>query len=316
VCKIPANRACSGDGGNRTHADGPPCSSPLIIAARLVASIAGPSFARSGAGGRRGAWSGYGPAQGRVSGRFGVFWPRAAYYSSTARAIGRQQERYVSEPIYPVDVKPPSFFDRWGQWPATVEPTLREWNRGRTHRLTFVRMSVTFKCPDCDRFCCPHRHGAARLDGEFVCDDCLIQRAASELVTADSSTGSGCSPTGSTSPAGSTAGSARSTSSGRASSAQRFPGVPVYPDVRLVGGDAERPSPSSPAASPARAPAPPGSARDSAIPRPPLAGDGPSRSRASTPIRPRGERGEPPSLSMTEPSGERFSGTWPRRVRR
>lgn len=84
-----------------------------------------------------------------------------------------------SNRIYPVDLKPASGIDNWGKWPQDVEPLLKAWNgRHGGHKLSFggPYMSV-FKCPDCERFCVPHRYGAAYLDGEHVCDDCLIERA-------------------------------------------------------------------------------------------------------------------------------------------
>jgi hypothetical protein len=77
-----------------------------------------------------------------------------------------------------VPVKQPSKISTWASWPEDVQATLHEWNRGRDHRLTFVRFGGTFKCPDCDQFCLAHGHGAARLDGIDYCDDCSQQQKA------------------------------------------------------------------------------------------------------------------------------------------
>lgn len=85
--------------------------------------------------------------------------------------------------IYPVPVKPASNINTWAGWPDDVRDTLRTWNgRGSSHRLTFVWLGPSvFKCTDCGLFCKSHQHGAARLDGEFFCDDCLIARARASL---------------------------------------------------------------------------------------------------------------------------------------
>jgi hypothetical protein len=69
---------------SRQHADR---SAPRNPAPGARCNLSGPSFARSGAGGRRGAWRAQGPALGRVSGRFGPFRPRAAYYKPTAAGV-------------------------------------------------------------------------------------------------------------------------------------------------------------------------------------------------------------------------------------
>lgn len=85
--------------------------------------------------------------------------------------------------IYPVPIKPATDINTWSGWPVDVVETLRKWNRGR---LSFRRTQTgsifepdvaTFKCVDCAQFCKAHRHGAAQLDGDWLCDDCLIARA-------------------------------------------------------------------------------------------------------------------------------------------
>lgn len=90
----------------------------------------------------------------------------------------------MTERIYPVRVKPASGIGRWGQWPQDVEQLLRWWNK--QGRLTFRRTATgsifdpqvnVFKCEDCSEFCEPHAHGAAVLDGDWLCDDCVITRA-------------------------------------------------------------------------------------------------------------------------------------------
>lgn len=99
-----------------------------------------------------------------------------------------------SDLIYPVPVKPATGINRWGDWPQDVEPVLLSWNSGPRsrrkeygdHSLSFRRslrgsifepsMSV-FKCVDCSEFCEPHAHGAAVLDEDWLCDECLIGRA-------------------------------------------------------------------------------------------------------------------------------------------
>jgi hypothetical protein len=86
----------------------------------------------------------------------------------------------VSGRIYPVPVKPPSAINTWSGWPDDVRDTLRSWNgKGSSHRLSFIwyGASSVFKCTDCEEFCAVHRHGAARLDGDWLCDDCLVARA-------------------------------------------------------------------------------------------------------------------------------------------
>ena len=100
--------------------------------------------------------------------------------------------------IYPVPIKPASRIASWGGWPEDVRPTLWAWNHGderplhdhkRISRLSFrrsLRGSLyepgvhVFKCTDCEEFCAPHRNGAAVLDGDWLCDDCLIARARAE----------------------------------------------------------------------------------------------------------------------------------------
>lgn len=89
----------------------------------------------------------------------------------------------MSAPIYPVPIKPASAISTWRGWPDDVRDVIWDWNHGGLHghrrisRLTFKRSSGVFKCPDCNAFCRAHAHGAAVLDGDWLCDDCLIARA-------------------------------------------------------------------------------------------------------------------------------------------
>jgi hypothetical protein len=79
--------------------------------------------------------------------------------------------------LYPVDLKPPSPIRDWSGWPEDVQPILRAWNRkGGAHRLSFKGWRV-FKCPDCEAFCAPQPNGTCVLDGEDICDYCIIERA-------------------------------------------------------------------------------------------------------------------------------------------
>lgn len=85
--------------------------------------------------------------------------------------------------IYPVPIKPRSAINSWDGWPEDVVGALRRWNSGH---LSFRRSATgslfspvyaVFKCEDCEEFCETHPHGAAVLDGAWLCDDCLIARA-------------------------------------------------------------------------------------------------------------------------------------------
>jgi hypothetical protein len=80
--------------------------------------------------------------------------------------------------IYPVAIKPKSAITTWGGWPDDVRDLLHVWNRyASAHSLSFRRSGNVFKCMDCEQFCEPAESGAAVLDGDWLCDDCLIQRA-------------------------------------------------------------------------------------------------------------------------------------------
>lgn len=72
----------------------------------------------------------------------------------------------------------------WSGWPDDVVEVVRAWNRA--HRLRFVYPheiyealfpSCIFRCRGCSRFIDPAGSTACRLDGEVVCDDCVIDRA-------------------------------------------------------------------------------------------------------------------------------------------
>jgi hypothetical protein len=74
----------------------------------------------------------------------------------------------------PVDV----FWNQDDWIPPNGEIPLGDhWPR-RTLTGSFFDPDVSvFKCTDCNAFCYPHKHGAAVLDGDWFCDDCLIERA-------------------------------------------------------------------------------------------------------------------------------------------
>jgi predicted RNA-binding Zn-ribbon protein involved in translation (DUF1610 family) len=74
-----------------------------------------------------------------------------------------------------VDVWANSRILSWEGWPEDVVEIVRYWNRDK--RLRFNYTSLTFKCPDCSRFVNAKGSTAARLDGAYVCDDCVIRRA-------------------------------------------------------------------------------------------------------------------------------------------
>jgi hypothetical protein len=76
-------------------------------------------------------------------------------------------------------IKPTSGIESWVGWPADVRELLREWNRGtrdRPMKLSFYRRGI-FDCADCGVRCEPARSGVAYLNGSWLCDDCLIDRA-------------------------------------------------------------------------------------------------------------------------------------------
>lgn len=86
------------------------------------------------------------------------------------------------QPIYPIVLKPPSGITTWNGWPADVVDTLRRWNRrGDRHSLSFSGHGV-FKCWECKAFCEPQKYGTAVLDGNQVCDECLIDLARAPRV--------------------------------------------------------------------------------------------------------------------------------------
>jgi hypothetical protein len=92
----------------------------------------------------------------------------------------------LPERIYPVPVKPPTNIKSWGGWPDDVRPILWKWNHGHPgeSRLRFTNNGFdVFKCPDCQEFC--KQPLGAELDGDFICDDCLIGRARAAIYEAD-----------------------------------------------------------------------------------------------------------------------------------
>lgn len=78
-------------------------------------------------------------------------------------------------------VKRRSDIKNWGQWPADVEPIIRDWNKRK--RLSFIGSGV-FRCVDCRQLCEPQPYGTAAFRSKRsydrikqICDDCLIKRA-------------------------------------------------------------------------------------------------------------------------------------------
>jgi hypothetical protein len=81
------------------------------------------------------------------------------------------------------DVKPASAIESWPEWPDDVRGLLMEWNRGsrdRPIKLSFHRCRL-FDCADCSARCEGASSGAASINGQLVCDDCLIERARAAL---------------------------------------------------------------------------------------------------------------------------------------
>jgi hypothetical protein len=82
-------------------------------------------------------------------------------------------------------VKPATEIDSWSDWPDDVRSLLRWMNHYSTQRLRFMRLwtdlkILTFVCTDCKEECGAHTYGAAVLDDDWLCDDCLIERARAE----------------------------------------------------------------------------------------------------------------------------------------
>ncbi len=85
------------------------------------------------------------------------------------------------ERIYPVDLKRGLGIRSWHEWPDDVRQILWDWNHGYglhgKSRLSFSNNQV-FKCIDCNEFC--QQHNGAVLDGDLICDHCLIEKARKE----------------------------------------------------------------------------------------------------------------------------------------
>lgn len=121
-----------------------------------------------------------------------------------------------------------------------------------------------------------------------------------------------CSTTASTSPAGATPSSASPTSGGGASSESAGPESRCTPTSESFEGTLFSDPPCSPAASPARAPRPRASAPASTIPRLRFGPSSHGSLASYDPATCSWRTCETSLLSMTEPFGEPFSGTWPR----
>ena len=72
--------------------------------------------------------------------------------------------------------------ESWKDWPDDVRPLLRSWNHASVQRLRFP-YTRGFTCTDCESAFQPNRYGDAALDGDYYCDDCLIQLARASLVS-------------------------------------------------------------------------------------------------------------------------------------
>lgn len=84
------------------------------------------------------------------------------------------------------DVKPASGIVDWSGWPADVRGLLAQWNSGSRERpikLSFRRCSL-FDCADCSARCEGAKSGAASVNNQLICDDCLIDRARAVLQEA------------------------------------------------------------------------------------------------------------------------------------
>ena len=79
-------------------------------------------------------------------------------------------------------VLPRSGIESWNSWPDDVLPILTKWNKSK--ELTFVRINywrgnpkVIFQCEACLEWHEPASNGVAVLEGQTLCDMCLIVAA-------------------------------------------------------------------------------------------------------------------------------------------
>lgn len=80
-------------------------------------------------------------------------------------------------PVHPVPLKPRSNIRTWEDWPEDVQKVLKTWN---SNWLLSFYGSRVYKCSDCSEYCEGHS-SVAFQNHEWVCDDCLIDRARSAL---------------------------------------------------------------------------------------------------------------------------------------
>lgn len=78
---------------------------------------------------------------------------------------------------------PASPISSWSDWPEDVVATLRAWNGERQGGSWHLRFEITatvgaappvFRCNGCNRDHFEPQFGVALLDGQPVCDGCLI----------------------------------------------------------------------------------------------------------------------------------------------
>lgn len=74
----------------------------------------------------------------------------------------------------------------WADWPKDVHDVIWEWNRKKKLRFNYgsrtkINSIPYFQCFDCRRFI--QLRGADRcvLNGQSLCEDCLIDRARKEI---------------------------------------------------------------------------------------------------------------------------------------
>lgn len=79
----------------------------------------------------------------------------------------------------------------WTGWPADVRKVLHKWNNKRRLRFAYCGAmwggygsgfeALTCKCVECGSFFNSSGTTACRLDGRWVCDDCIVTLARAEL---------------------------------------------------------------------------------------------------------------------------------------
>ena len=62
----------------------------------------------------------------------------------------------------------------WGGWPQDVVPELRRLNNRRELRFDWPQR--VFRCADCLDFIDSRGVAACKLNGAWICDDCIVKR--------------------------------------------------------------------------------------------------------------------------------------------